>query len=202
MRRLLIQTIILVALLHAGGLRADVRDGDLIFHTSRSAQSLAIQQATGSTLSHMGVILIRRGKPYVFEAVSTVRYTPLDQWIARGVGQHYLVKRLRSADSLLTRDAIDRLRAQADAFSGRRYDLAFEWSDRRLYCSELVWKMYERALHLRIGELQKIGEFHLTSPAVQGKLKERYGKRIPIEQQVISPEAMAASPLLITVQSF
>ncbi|VTR45020.1 Orthopoxvirus protein of uncharacterised function (DUF830) [Serratia fonticola] len=45
-----------------------VQDGDIIFHTSRSAQSLAIQQATGSRYSHMGIIVLRDGKPYVFEA--------------------------------------------------------------------------------------------------------------------------------------
>src|SRR5437867_163185 len=26
------------------------------------------------------------------------------------------------------------------------YDLTFEWSDDKIYCSELVWKVYERAL--------------------------------------------------------
>src|SRR5262245_5809101 len=31
-----------------------VRDGDLIFHTSRSAQSAAIQRATHSPYSHVG----------------------------------------------------------------------------------------------------------------------------------------------------
>jgi hypothetical protein len=63
----------------------EVRDGDLIFQTSKSSQSLAIQRATGSPYSHMGLIFNRDGKPYVFEAVATVRFTPLDQWIARGV---------------------------------------------------------------------------------------------------------------------
>jgi hypothetical protein len=32
-----------------------VQDGDIIFHTSRSSQSLAIQRATHSPYSHMGL---------------------------------------------------------------------------------------------------------------------------------------------------
>ena len=60
-----------------------VMDGDIIFQTSKSSQSLAIQRATGSRYSHMGLIFLRAGKPFVFEAVSPVKYTPLDQWIAR-----------------------------------------------------------------------------------------------------------------------
>ena len=54
---------------------AALRDGDIIFHTSRSAQSLAIQRATHSPYSHMGLILYRNGQPYVFEAVGPVRCT-------------------------------------------------------------------------------------------------------------------------------
>ena len=44
------------------------QQGDIIFHTSRTSQSLAIQKATGSVYSHMGIILLRDGKPYVYEA--------------------------------------------------------------------------------------------------------------------------------------
>jgi Permuted papain-like amidase enzyme, YaeF/YiiX, C92 family len=57
-----------------------LRDGDIIFHTSRSAQSAAIQRATHSPYSHMGIVLYRDGKPFVFEAIATVRYTPLTNW--------------------------------------------------------------------------------------------------------------------------
>ena len=46
-----------------------VRDGDIIFHTSRSAQSAAIQRATHSPYSHFGIILYRDDKPFVFEAI-------------------------------------------------------------------------------------------------------------------------------------
>jgi hypothetical protein len=140
---------------------AALKDGDIIFHTSRSAQSVAVQRATGSRYSHMGIVLLRDGKPFVFEAVSTVRYTPLAQWTARGNGGHYVVKRLRDADKLLTPGAVARLHARTADFAGRPYDLTFEWSDGRIYCSELVWKLYQRALGVRIGELQKIREFNL-----------------------------------------
>jgi hypothetical protein len=63
-------------------------DGDLIFQTSRSSQSAAVQHATGSIWSHMGMIVLRNGQPYVLEASATVRYTPLAQWVVYGVGRH------------------------------------------------------------------------------------------------------------------
>jgi len=176
-----------------------VRDGDIIFHTSRSSQSAAIQRATHSSYSHMGLILFRDGKPYVLEAVATVRSTPLDRWVARGEGGHFVIKRLQRASSLLTPQGVAKLRAAARPFAGRQYDLTFEWSDRRIYCSELVWKIYDRALGLHLGELQRLRDFDLTDPAVRAKMRERYGAHIPLEEPVISPDAMLRSSLLVTV---
>jgi hypothetical protein len=177
-----------------------VNEGDIIFHTSRSAQSQAIQQVTGSRYSHMGLILFKKGKPTVFEASATVKYTPLAEWIARGENGHYVVKRLKTAQQTLTPDALKKMHRTADAFTGKPYDLIFEWSDKRIYCSELVWKIYDRALGIRIGKLQKIKELNLDTPIVKQKIRERYGsKGAPPEETVISPQAMFESPLLMEV---
>src|SRR5262249_40292050 len=73
-----------------------VKDGDIIFQTSKSSQSVAVQHATHSKYSHMGIIFLRDQKPYVLEASATVKYTPLGVWIARGQGGGFVVKRLRS----------------------------------------------------------------------------------------------------------
>jgi permuted papain-like amidase YaeF/Yiix C92 family enzyme len=176
-----------------------LQDGDIVFQTSRSSQSEAVQRATGSPYSHMGMVVHRNGRPYVVEAVATVQYTPLDQWIARGAGHHFVAKRLRNAGTLLTPAALSKLRSAADRFVGRSYDLAFGWADDRIYCSELVWKAYDRALGVQIGHLQKIRDFHLSDPAVQAKMRERYGNRIPLDKPVISPVAMFDAPELVTV---
>jgi hypothetical protein len=173
-----------------------LRDGDIIFHSSRSAQSAAIERATRSPYSHMGVILHRDGKPFVYEAIATVRYTPFARWTARGDGGKYVVKRLKAG---LTTAQARTLRASAAAFAGKPYDLYFEWSNERIYCSELVWKMYQRALGLEIGRRQKLREFDLSDEIVKAKMRERYGSKLPMDEPVISPAAMFDSPLLATV---
>jgi hypothetical protein len=33
------------------------------------------------------------------------------------------------------------MKATGEGFLGKDYDLTFGWSDERLYCSELVWKV-------------------------------------------------------------
>lgn len=167
-----------------------LRDGDIIFHTSRSAQSIAIQRATRSKYSHVGIVFFRDGDPYVYEAIKTVQYTPLKKWVGRGDGGHYVLKRLQDADRNLTPEAVVKLRLAAAKFQGKPYDFTFEWSDARIYCSELVWKIYERGLGLHVGRLQKLREFDLSDPIVKAKMKERYGKTIPMEETVISPGEM------------
>jgi hypothetical protein len=144
----------------------------------------------------MGIIFIRDGEPYVLEAVATVRYTPLAAWIQRGVKDGFVVKRVYNG--LDTRQ-VNRLRAVAQTFMARPYDLTFEWSDARIYCSELVWKIYDRALGMKLGDLQRLRDFDLSDPAVSAKIKERYGTAIPLDEPVISPAAMFTSPLLAVV---
>jgi len=178
---------------------AQFHDGDIIFQTSLSSQSVAIQKATRSQYSHMGIIFIQDGAPYVYEASSTVRYTPLKKWVARGIGSHYVVKRLQNANRILTPDAIVRLRQVAAQFKGKPYDLNFEWSDDRIYCSELVWKIYDRGLGLRFGKLQKLHEFDLAVPVVKTLLDKRYGPKIPMEETVISPGEMFSDAELTVV---
>jgi hypothetical protein len=180
-------------------LAEQVRDGDLIFQTSRSEQSTAIQKATRSQYSHMGIVFLKNGSPYVYEAIKTVQYTPLKQWVDRGEGGRYVVKRLREADRILTSQAVKRLRRAGTKFQGKPYDSYFEWSDNRIYCSELVWKIYDRGIGIRVGRLQKVRDLDLSDPIVKTKMKERYGNKVPLEETVISPGEMFSSELLVTV---
>lgn len=175
------------------------RDGDIIFHTSRSEQSVAIQRATGSRYSHLGIVYVQNGRPQVFEAVEPVKLTPLHEWTARGEGGHFVVKRLVEAKALLTEEALARMLQIGHVFAERHYDLYFAWSDERLYCSELVWKVYQRALGIELGQLAPMGQFNISDPLVQQKICDRFGGSIPKNEPVISPAAVFASPELVTV---
>jgi uncharacterized protein YycO len=88
-----------------------------------------------------------------------------------------------------------------DMFIVKNYDLTFEWSDDKIYCAELIWKIYQRATGIKIGKLEKLSDFDLTNEAVKIKMKERYGDKIPTEEIVISTASIFDSELLITVKS-
>lgn len=182
-------------------LDSQLREGDLIFHTSQSAQSQAIQLATHSAYSHCGILYWQQGQWQVFEAVQPVKLTPLTSWIARGKDGHFVIKRLRDAYTALTPSALAALKAAGQPMLGHSYDLYFGWSDDRIYCSELIWKVYERGLHRRLGQLQQLRDFDLSNPAVQAKLRERYGNKLPLSETVISPVSIFNSPELVSVVS-
>jgi hypothetical protein len=137
----------------------------------------------------------------VYEAVQPVKITPLDRWIAKGKGGHYMIKRLKNADRVLTTESVLKLKNICQQFVGKNYDLTFEWSDENIYCSELVWKAYQRATGIEIGKLQKLKDFDLSDQVVKSKMKERYGDQIPLNETVISPSAIYDSELLVPVKA-
>lgn len=205
-----IDAILLSALLLAASLAgagtgdfepSQLRNGDLIFQTSRSAQSVPIQLATRSPWSHCGIVYVNNGDFFVYEAAGKVKLSPLQRFIKKGEGRKFVVKRLRSADSLLTEANLAKLKAAGKAYDGKPYDSFFGWSDDRIYCSELIYKIYRDALGLEIGVTRKLLDFDLTPPIVARTLKQRYGEAVPLDEIVIAPSDMHDDPRLVTVYS-
>ena len=176
-----------------------IHDGDLIFQTSESKQCEAVRIATNSKFSHCGIILFVNGGEFVLEAVQPVRITPLEEWIAHGKDHKYLVKRLKNADTILTEDTLDKMKMYGKQFLGKEYDAYFEWTDNRIYCSELVWKIYKNGAGIELSKLKQLKEFNLTDERVQKILKERYGNEVPLEEKVVAPSDLVDSNLLKTV---
>ncbi len=92
------------------------------------------------------------------------------------------------------------MKREGEKFRGKSYDLFFEWSDDKIYCSELIWKIYKRAANIEIGKLQKLGDFDLSDKQVKQKMQERYGNNFPENEIVISPVAIFDSKLLETIK--
>jgi uncharacterized protein YycO len=180
---------------------AEIKDGDIIFHTSTSMQSKPIQLATKSKYSHCGIIYKKGNKLFVYEAVGPVKLTPIKEWIARGKNNSYVVKRLKNAENIITPGVLKKMKQVGDQFKGKPYDDTFEWSNSRIYCSELVWKIYQQAAGIEIGKLQKLKEFDLSDASVKAILEKRYPNKIPTQELVISPAAIFDSELLVTVKS-
>lgn len=176
-----------------------LQEGDLIFQQTGSDFSRAIQLATGSKYSHVGIIIWKDREWQVLEALQPVRFTPLDKFIGNGIKDHYVIKRWK-ADSLINDSTLQIMYNHAKSMLGKDYDNAFNWSDEQIYCSELVWKIYHRTFGIEIGKLQPLETFDLSHPLVKRKLEANYGKDLPLQEPIISPIAMFNSDLLITIK--
>jgi Permuted papain-like amidase enzyme, YaeF/YiiX, C92 family len=174
-----------------------LREGDIVFQQSHSPQCEAIRAATGSSWTHVGIVFFKNNQWVVLEAVEPVCITPFEVWTKRS--EHNEVKRLIKCDELLTPEAIKNMWEMGASWTNLHYDIGFSWSDEEMYCSELVYKLYERELGLAVGERKQLKEYDLSSPIVKKIMKQRYGSSIPYDEWMISPGAMYDSPLLILV---
>ena len=144
----------------------------------------------------MGIIYKIDEQLFVYEAVQSVKLTLLNEWIERGENGCFAIKRLKNSDEILTQTTLTKMKQVGEKFKGKNYDLYFEWTDDRIYCSELVWKIYKEGANIEIGELERLSDFDLNNKIVKQKIKERYGNNIPMDEKVISPAEMFNSDKL------
>lgn len=147
----------------------------------------------------MGIVYEDNGEFYVYEAVQPVKLTPLNEWINRGEKKHFVVKRLKESEKYMTNGNLMKMKSIGEKYIGKNYDIYFEWSNDRIYCSELVWKIYKEAIGIEIGNLQTLKEFDLEHEIVKEIMTKRYGETIPMNEKVISPSEMFESDKLVTI---
>lgn len=179
-----------------------LREGDVIFHKSKSSQSEAIRIATRSRFNHVAILLKYGDALVALEAVQPVKLTPVEQFIARG-GGHFVVKRLRDHEAVLTSAVLTRMKELGNGYLGKPYDIYFRWDEERIYCSELVWKLYKQSAGIEIGRLQNISELNLDHRVVQRLIDKRYGRQavLPQNEPIISPQSIYESERLVTVHT-
>lgn len=172
------------------------QEGDLIFQRSQSSQAQAIYEATGSHWTHVGMLVKESGVWKVYEAIQPVTVTGLDRWVGRGVSGHVRVMRPKILESGAIAENVRKVKKAMATYFGKSYDIFFEWSDDKIYCSELVYKSYERALGVRLGDIQQWKDLNLEGPAVKKLIHDRltkYGKELDLEQLIITPVAQMES---------
>lgn len=171
------------------------RDGDIIFQATAGERGKAIQLATKSTYNHCGILFNENGKWMVYEAVQPVKKTTLSDFNRRGQGTVMRLKNppLKPAD-------VEKLKAVFKGYEHKNYDDAFNWSDDRIYCSELVYKLYDKGLNIKLCEPRKLKDFDLSNPLVKAQLNLQYGNHIPLEEPMVAPGDISGSALLEAVK--
>ena len=179
----------------------ELRAGDVLFQDTGGDFGRAIKLATGSEFSHCAVVLKEEDGLFVYEAVEPVRRRTIEQWIAQGVGETFEVRRLKDP-AALTAEVLDNMLAVSKTQLGKHYDGKFEWNDKKIYCSELVWMIYEEGAGIELCAPRPMSEYDLSSPEVKRQIEMRYGKTAPMDEPMVSPEDLLRSDLLAPVEVF
>ena len=172
-----------------------LQEGDIVFSSSKRGQGEAIIAATASPYTHCGIVFEQDGKLMVLEAVQPVGVTTLESFVSRSAPGTFTAKRLKTA---VTPSLYQKARTWAHSQIGRNYDVRFLWDDTNLYCSELVWKVYQKA-GVELCPPRKFSDYDLDKPVVREIINERFGgiDRVPMEEKVVAPSDIAASAMLM-----
>jgi hypothetical protein len=166
-----------------------------VFERSSSRQSAAIQWATASRWSHVGIVEVGPGGDVaVLEALGKVSRTPWAAWRKRARrGGGVLVLRPFGPTAAQREAAVE----EARRMLGRPYDPRFEWDDEKLYCSELVVKAYERGAGVSYGRRQKLGDLRLAG--VEAAAEKRFGGPIPKDLVLVTPASLVEDTRLARI---
>ena len=189
MKRIILFTSVLLAALlvvtalksHSAPEPCELKEGDIVFQTSKSSQSKYIILATQSQWSHCGIIIEKPDGLYVLEAISTVSLTPYQQWVDRGQGKRVSVKRYTE----------EPIKIKYTKYLGKPYDLAFKFANGKWYCSELVYDIYKRQLGVELCAPRPVSEYVISG---LGKVLSKRG--IDKQQLVVAPSDLHDSKLL------
>lgn len=183
------------------------REGDIIFQKSRSSQSEALREGTGSEWTHVGILLKENGTWVVAEAIQPVRKTAFLSFVGPKRSRGFFIKRVRPEILAMNAIQVKALKAKLKPEYGKSYDIFFQWKDDLIYCSELVWKAFYSAFSIEgkpfeLSRVQRMKDLKLDGPAVKKLIVERYhasGKALDLEERVVTPVALFESGALLPV---
>lgn len=154
---------------------ADLQEGDIVFIESQSSQSPYIKVGTMSKWTHCGVVVNTPQGLKVLEASKTVRLTPFAKFIGSAKNDNWTVK--RPEQKLMKPISYSK-------YWGMPYDIEFKFNNGKMYCSELVWLIYQDQ-GIELCKPRKVSSFICTRiPRVKKLMQKRH---ISMDQTAVAP---------------
>jgi hypothetical protein len=166
----------------------DVKDGDVFFQHLPGKLGAVIADVTDSPLTHCGMVVHVRGAAHIIEAIGPVRSIPLGKWLKQGDRGHFLQMRLKT----VTDEQIASTVKAAQSLLGLPYDLQYELDDRKIYCSELVYKAYSRGADIEVGKKEALGDLNWRRH--EKFIRVLAGGELPLDRQMVTPLSIARDP--------
>jgi len=171
------------------------KEGDIIFQSLPFGElTKVIEGVTNSPYSHVGLMVKKNNRWYVREAIGEVKDTSLYMWILRGRKDSFSVFRLKEA----YQKNIPAMMKKSREFLGYPYDIHYELDDKKIYCSELIFKSYKYASNQNLGKLATLKELN-WKPYQEFILSIE--NTIPLDRKMITPQDLSEAKELYMVYS-
>lgn len=99
----------------------------------------------------------------------------------------------------VTHEAIEKSIEVAKKFIGFPYDIKYEMDDKKIYCSELVYKSFMIGARLEIGSFDVLGELN-WKPYKNTIEKYEHGP-VPMDRKIITPVGLTRDEKMKLVYS-
>ena len=178
----------------------NLQTGDLVFQYTNTRIAKITESVTGSPVTHVGIVIKRRGRLMILEASKRVKFTPVGQFLKKSKNGWYGIWRRRvplsdKQKKLLVKNSRDWL--------GKPYDSKFSWSSKEIYCTELVYKMYEQ-IGIKISDLETIGKVidHAHGNLLDKYIEKVYGNysKVNRKEHILTPIKLLHSSKLTPVE--
>ncbi|MEM7183047.1 MAG: YiiX/YebB-like N1pC/P60 family cysteine hydrolase [Spirochaetota bacterium] len=177
-----------------------LKNADIIAQETISRQANYIKIITKSHYTHVGLVEMIGNTPYVIEAVEPIKRTSLKRFIARGMGKKFSIYRIQNISDKDRKKIV----RESKKFLGKHYDKPFSPTDKRIYCSELVYKAAKRAIGLEIGEKENMQDLVGTVHEILFKkvVQKRWGGKIPPWWVITPASLLSSNKLKLLVSNF
>jgi hypothetical protein len=170
----------------------DLRTGDVLLQPLNCWTCSLIEAQDNTIYSHMGILIKMNGETYVFEAYGSVKFTKLNTFLKRTEGGQ-TVRVIRPPQFSFKQTLA--LITNSLQLEGSAYDPGFRWNNydksgkEKYYCSELVYKMFERS-GVRFNDLEPKSMPFDVYPELWDKI---FNGDTPRNKMGISPASFSTS---------
>jgi len=163
-----------------------VQEGDIVFQNLEKSPDQNIWTALNNKYNQIGIIIKRNKAWQVYMVDSSVKYIPLDEYIARGIKGQYRIMRMLNSYGMIDKSMSYEISYAAKRYHNREYDYKLEIDNQRVYEPEIVWKLYREAFVTELGKVQTMSKLDLSGPDAKKYVAKHFNGRIPLKQEIIT----------------
>lgn len=181
----------------------ELETGDVVFQYTNTRVAAVTESVTDSPVTHAGIVIKRGKNLMILEAGRKVKFTSVKNFIRKSKNGWFAVQR---PVKKLTPEQKAKLIKNSKKWLGKPYDIRFAWDSKKIYCTELVYKMYKE-IGIEISDLETKGDILYRDSGYSWQLalyiKKVYGDKSKInkKEKILTPVKLLFSDKMNIVYS-